>query len=294
MSRKTTPLYMVCSPHRCGGKTLVSRLLTEYYVIDDRPVTAFDLADEGPQLTDYLPQFTTLADINDICGQMAFFERLIAEDEGAKVIDVSRRTFKNFFTIAQEISLFAEARRHCIEPLILFMVDPDPKSPEVYASLRRRFTDASLLPVRNMVERTSAILNCDIPPRSRAAPVSLEIPLLSFSLRALIDRQQFSFSEFWRTTPASVPKRLNDELQDWVEYVFFQCRELELCLGCEDTSTRIAGPSSRRPHVTHRHQQWDVPMRGGDFRERTESEASGQPIDVPEEVLKYAPKKKQH
>ena len=74
MNDKTTPLYVVCSPYRGVGKTLVSRLLTEFYVLDRRPVAAYDLADEGPQLADYLPQFTTISDIGDIFGQMAFFE----------------------------------------------------------------------------------------------------------------------------------------------------------------------------------------------------------------------------
>jgi hypothetical protein len=86
MSGKTTPLYVVCSTRRRGGKTLVSRLLTEFYVLGHRPVAAFDLCDEGPQLADYLPKFTTIADINDIRGQMAFFERLIAhrQDRGLR------------------------------------------------------------------------------------------------------------------------------------------------------------------------------------------------------------------
>ena len=72
MSEKTTPLYVVCSPRRSVGKTLVSRLLTEYYLADYRPVAAFDLADEGPQLTDYLPGTTTIVDISDIRGQLSF------------------------------------------------------------------------------------------------------------------------------------------------------------------------------------------------------------------------------
>lgn len=130
MSGKTTPLYVVCSTRRRGGKTLVSRLLTEFYVLGDRPVAAFDLCDEGPQLADYLPKFTTIADINDIRGQMAFFERLIAEDGGAKIIDLSHRIFKNFFTTVQKIGFFEEAHRHSIAPLILFVLDMHPKSPK--------------------------------------------------------------------------------------------------------------------------------------------------------------------
>ena len=53
MTGKTTPLYVVCSPRRSVGKTLISRLITEFYAIKDCPVAAVDLADEGPQLADY-------------------------------------------------------------------------------------------------------------------------------------------------------------------------------------------------------------------------------------------------
>ena len=68
MTDKTTPLYVVCSPCRRVGKSLISRLLTEFYVVSDRPVAAFDLADEGPQLADFLPNITTVVDIADTRG----------------------------------------------------------------------------------------------------------------------------------------------------------------------------------------------------------------------------------
>ena len=136
ISGKTTPLYVVCSPCRCVGKTLVSRLLTEFYIVNDRPVAAFDLADEGPQLADYLPKVTTIIDISDTRGQMALFDRLIAEKDSPAVIDVSYRTFKQFFTIVQEINFFEEARRRFIEPLILFIIDTDPESAKASALFR--------------------------------------------------------------------------------------------------------------------------------------------------------------
>ena len=191
--------------HRAVGKTLVSRLLTEFYVLDRRPVAAYDLADEGPQLADYLPQFTKISDIGDIFGQMAFFERLIADNDRIAVIDLSHRTFKSFFTVVEEIGFFQEARRRAIEPLILFIIDPDPKSPEAYARLHR-LTEASLLPVCNRTDHPSTISDYDALPDASAPPTSLEIPLLGFSLRALIDRQAFSFCEFARATPAD-PRR---------------------------------------------------------------------------------------
>ena len=48
------PIYIVCSPSRQVGKTLVARLITEHHLADRRTIAAFDLADEPPQLADYL------------------------------------------------------------------------------------------------------------------------------------------------------------------------------------------------------------------------------------------------
>jgi len=231
MTDKTAPLYVVCSPFRGVGKTLVARLLAEFYVVNDRPVAAFDLADEGPQLADYLPDITTVADIGDTRGQMAFFDRLIADDVGARIIDLSHRVFKNFFTVVQEIQFFEEARRRSIEPLILFIIDPDPKSAKTYAMLRHQLSLASLLPVRNQIE-AAATPHRVARPNANIAPTSLDIPLLSFTLKALIDRQSFSFSRARGTSPADLPVLLKDELSRWIERVFFQFRALELIIGC--------------------------------------------------------------
>src|SRR5271170_8256946 len=82
------PIYIVCSPSRRVVKTLVARLLTEHHLADGRRVAAFDLADETPQLTDYLPGHVAAVDISDIRGQMALFDGLIADNTVPKVIDV--------------------------------------------------------------------------------------------------------------------------------------------------------------------------------------------------------------
>jgi hypothetical protein len=292
MTGKIAALYIVCSPSRCVGKTLVSRLLTEFYVVNDRPVAAFDLADEGPQLADYLPDITTISDIGDTRGQMAFFDRLLADNHRAKIIDVSHRTFKNFFSVVQEIRFFQEARHRFIEPLILFIIDPDPKSVKSYASLRDSFKNACILPVRNRIE-------CDRgdPIWRRAAgtefPASLDIPLLGLSLRALIDRQSFSFSQFWSMKPANLPSLLDEELWGWIEYIFIQFRNLELGLGVDAPSTRVI--ASRRFRTTDRQRQSDAQSLPRHFQPYAESAAVDRgSVDLPEEVFKFAPGKYRH
>jgi hypothetical protein len=232
-NRRTTPLYIICSPQRCVGKTLLARLLAEFYLIDGRPVAAFDLADEGPQLADFLPRCTTIADISDAPGQMALFDQIIADRQATKIIDLSHRTFKDFFTIAEKIGFFEEARRQGIEPLILFMIDPGPKSAKAYTILRRWCSEASLLPVRNQIV-AKGIPYCAVFPNESSVSVSLEMPVLGSSLKTLVDQQSFSFSQFWRTTPISLPARLDDELRAWIKRIFLQFREIELWLICEE------------------------------------------------------------
>src|SRR5262245_17335060 len=91
------PLYIVCSPRRGVGKTLLARLLAEFYFAHERSIAAFDLADEGPQLSDYLPDITSVVELGNMRGQVSFFDRLIGEKHTAKVVDVSHRTFRDFF-----------------------------------------------------------------------------------------------------------------------------------------------------------------------------------------------------
>ena len=164
------------------------------------PVAAFDLADEGPQLADYLPHCTTIADIGDATGQMALFDHILADRRTTKIIDLSHRTFKDFFTIAEKIGFFAEARRQGIEPLILFMIDPGQKSAKAYAILRRWLMEAALLPVRNQIV-AKGIPSCAAFPNESAVPVSLEMPVLGASLRTLVDQESF------RSPGSGAPRR---------------------------------------------------------------------------------------
>jgi hypothetical protein len=247
---KTTPLYIVCSPRRGVGKTLLSRLLVEFHGLDGRGVAAFDLADEEPQLADFVPE-CAVADIEDVAGQVAFFDSLIADNDTIKVVDVSHRIFRDFFVVIQKIGLFEEARRRAIEPIILFMVDPHPKSAKAYAILRRWFSDVPLVAVRNQVV-AKGMLYRDAFPNVGPVTVSPELPMLSSSLRALVEQQSFSFAKFWRRELERFPDRLDDEFRPWMRRVFFQFRQMELSLVCEDIlsslvpKARVAGERARQ------------------------------------------------
>jgi len=229
----TGPLYIVCSPRKGVGKTLLARLLAEFYFAHDRPVAAFDLADEGPRLSDYLPDVSTSVELGSMRGQMAFFDRLIGEKHAAKVVDVSHRAFRDFFIIANKIGILEEASRRGIEPIMLFMVDPDEKSAAAYSILQRWFPEVSLLPVRNQ-SVANGIPYWGAFPNESQIHVALEVPLLTASVRTLIGQTSFSFARFQRTQSIGLPVRLDDELRGFIRRVFRQFCEVETRRMCGD------------------------------------------------------------
>jgi len=223
MTRRT-PLYIVGSPRPRVGKTLVARLLIEFFHSDLRSVLAFDLNPNDPALADYLPGWTEVADVRDTKGQIALFDRLIIDDETPKVVDLGPESFQSFFAVMDEIGFVEEARRRSVEPVILFLIDPDRLSMRTYADLQQRFHDLALVPVNNDYV-TKGYPHREAFPSRDAASVQLRIPMLPPFLKAVIDKPTFSFVSFLNT-PADTPT----ELHAWIKRIFVEFRELELRL----------------------------------------------------------------
>jgi hypothetical protein len=169
--------------------------------------------------------------------------------------------------------------------LILYITDPqDLNSAETYEMLRDQFSAAaSLLPVRNQIEASSNP-DHDALPNANIAPASLDIPLLNLSLKALVAQQSFSFSRFWRAPPSDLPISMDEELAGWVERVFSQFRNIGLALGWEDPATGLT--LKRPPRLPA--------IRSGPYGD-TQAESihslASRNEDLPEQVLRFAPKK---
>lgn len=223
------PIYIVCSPRRSVGKTLLARLLHAHHLVNGRPVAAFDLDDESPRLADFIGAGARAVDIGNICGQVAFFDGLIAGNDTPKIIDVGHRAFAEFFSVVQKIGLFEEARRRSIEPIMLFMIDPDPTNERAYEMLRRWFAGFSLLPVRNQIVAKGLPYGTVFRHASRLA-VSIEMSALGPAAQALIERERFSFIEPLTQPPGAAQSKRDSELRSWARRIGFQFREIELGL----------------------------------------------------------------
>jgi len=105
-----TPVYIICSPRPQVGKTLIARLLSEFLLLKNGGVTAFDINLKEPSLLDYLPNLTETADVIDTYGKMQLMDRVIVDDGMSKVIDLGFHAFDEFFKMSDEIGFM---RRRC-------------------------------------------------------------------------------------------------------------------------------------------------------------------------------------
>ena len=130
-------ITIVASPRPRVGKTLLARLLTDFHLQDGRSVAAFDLNSGERTLAQYLPKQAATATVRDINGQMALFDRLVADEDTTKVVDLGHESFEAFFSVAHQIGFVEEARRRAIGVAILFTVTPDQTSADAYRNLRK-------------------------------------------------------------------------------------------------------------------------------------------------------------
>lgn len=220
------PLFIVCSPLSRVGKTLLARLLAEFFVSED-VVEAFDLSLTRPSLIDYLPELTSVADLADTRGQMALFDRLIGNDDAAAVVDLGQGLFERFFTIAAQVSLAEELRERQRRTVVLFMAHPDPVSERAYAVLQRWLTGMVLVPVDN--EALPELQSPEQFPCRDGASLALRLPFLAPGLRRVIADPSFSFNAF-RGGEIDLPRPYHEALEAWLRQAFIELRELELRL----------------------------------------------------------------
>jgi hypothetical protein len=214
-----TPVYIICSPRPLVGKTLVARLLSEFLLLKNGSVTAFDVNLKEPSLVEYLPKITETAEVDDTFGKMALMDRLIIPDGIAKVIDLGFHVFDEFFEMTEEIGFMKEAVRRDVAPVILFVGDTDRVSARSYPVLQRQIPPTALVTVDN-----EYVVRGELPP-AFARGKMLRIAALPNFLRTYVDRLSFSFSDYLRHEKDS-----STELHQWIRRNYLSFRELELSL----------------------------------------------------------------
>lgn len=220
-------VYIVCSPRARVGRTLLARLLVDFFLDNGRPIAAFDLNSE-PDLTRFIPSHAEAASIDDVTGQMALFDRLVEQDGVAKVVDVGPAALPEFLKVMRDTDCVEELRRRSIAPVLLLVTSPDKPSADTYSTMRRDFPRATLIPVTNLaLGKVQYIYRFEA---NGGAALPLRMPLLLPALRRYAERQPFSFSAVAITSRPAIPLEARVQIEQWARQLFIEFRELELRL----------------------------------------------------------------
>jgi hypothetical protein len=216
---RITPVFILCSPRPLVGKTLIARQLSEFLLLKNGDVAAFDINLKEPSLLEFLPRITETAEVDDTFGKMALMDRVIVNDGIAKVIDLGFHAFDEFFKMSEEIGFMKEAARRGVAPVILFVADTDRVSARGYAMLQEQIPATALVTVDN-----EYVVRGELP-EAMAHGRMLRIAALPSFLKTYIDRLTFSFTEYLRNEKDS-----SSELHQWIRSNYLSFRELELSL----------------------------------------------------------------
>jgi hypothetical protein len=233
------PLYIVTSPRPRMGKTLLARLLMEFFRYSRRPVVGFDLNPRDPALAGRFPKLVWPVDITDTLGQVKLFDQLIAETTSTKVVDLGYGPFEQFFAVMREIGFVQEARRRGIDPIVFFVTDQTMATVRSYGELQRRLA-ATLVPVHN--ETVSLMFSKEDFPLTRPECGVIRIPRLSAIVRGVVDRPNFSFNAYMAKQPGGPT-----EVHKWIAELYAEFRDFELRLLMGKLSAALGGAPAPVP-----------------------------------------------
>lgn len=195
---------IVAALHGRTGKTLLARVLTEYFILSGRRPLVFDTDAAEQTLHASFPYDTVVVEVNEVRDQMALFDTLAVRSGEARVVDVSHHVFRKFFKVMQESHLVAEARARGVEPIIFYIADRNPDGYEEAWHLRERFEDCAFVLVENaFVGRVKDLTRRSAGYRAlETHDLRMILPRLDVELADLLEDRQLSLSDLM-TRPLS-------------------------------------------------------------------------------------------
>jgi hypothetical protein len=145
---------VVASLHGRTGKTLLTRVVAEYFLLSNEQPFVFDTDPVDLGLRTLLPGTVQVVDLAHVPQQMTLFDTMVEASPQSRIVDLTHRSFTRFFELMQQTDFIREARANRIEPVIFYIPDHRRDSFEAGVRLRRRFPDCAMVVVENAYLRT--------------------------------------------------------------------------------------------------------------------------------------------
>lgn len=231
--KNRTLVFVVCSPAGRVGKTMVARLLGDYFLLSGRIFLGFDTDAHEPSFAARFQNEVVISDLNTIQGQMALIDPLLVDDGVPKIIDLWHRSFEAFFTLLDHTDWIAEARKLAIEPVLVYVADGSARSVEASGYLAARYPDLQIVLVDN--EGTAPGLDQREEFARYPTSRSFKIAALDPVLRQTMEEPDFSLSRFILQPPRNMSIVVRAGLREWLWRIFSQFKSFELRMTLEET-----------------------------------------------------------
>ena len=224
-----TLVFIVCSPAGRVGKSMVARLLGDYFLASNRLFLGFDTDPHEPVFAACFPQNVIVSDLTTVQGQMAIVDPLLVNDEVPKIIDLWHRSMEGFFTLLDQTDFIAEALNIGVEPVFFFVADASTRSLDAATRLVARYPKLQMIIAENA---GAAPLSRDQLARYPASRI-FKVGALDPVLCRAIDDPGFSLSRFMLAPPSNMSIVVRSGVRDWLARIFSQLRSFELRLTLE-------------------------------------------------------------
>jgi hypothetical protein len=250
-SSRCGPAAIVASLHGRTGKSLLARVLAEYFLLTGTRPLLFDTDTAECTLYSWFRDDTVVIDVALVRDQMTLFDTMAQSAPQARVVDVSHHVFRRFFRVMQDSRFGQEARMCGVEPLIFYILDRDPDAYATALALHARFEDCGLILVDNaFVGRAKEKTRQSAAYRTLAGhDRTLALPLLSRDIVDVIEDGEVSLGAIM-TRPLSRDDggKLVDgldfeqrvELRGWLLKVF---REISRVIRPQQTQAPALAPA---------------------------------------------------
>jgi hypothetical protein len=216
--------HIVCSDQPRNGKTLVARLLCDYLILSRRAPLIFDAAPSTGGLRSYFPARASKVELSTTAGQMALFDRALAQPLHDCVVDLPAHLLPAAADLMRHIGFGEERHTPGLELVVLYVADRN-----VDSLLAGRKLRGLLRPARFIVVKNEAILR-DEPDRvakflydGLAKEGQLVVPELDGAVTAAIEDKTFSFRRFAEEAePANLPPQVCEGIEDFLSRVYRQ------------------------------------------------------------------------
>jgi len=189
---------IVASLHGHSGKTLLARVMVDYFVLSGQKPYIFDTDPVERALYRLFPEETCLLDLGLVPDQMTLFDTLARDSPQSRIVDLTHRSFGVFFDLMRQTDFIAEARSCRVEPVIFYIPDRKRDSFEAGFALRERFPGCGFVVVENgsLGEPRGNTRQCEAYQALRAHNLRIVIPRLDRAIAEALEEPSLALSDF--------------------------------------------------------------------------------------------------